>query len=117
VIEAVHLGDVTCVAASIEAAFRRGYGVKRLADFMQDAVQTNRVHYSVETLEAAIVCYRLAGPQTMFVLHCKGFFPHEQQMARMARAFKFAIGDVPSLQGVLDAWAKLPPCRNYKPHG
>mmetsp|Transcript_86291 Transcript_86291/g.150384 ORF Transcript_86291/g.150384 Transcript_86291/m.150384 type:complete len:432 (-) Transcript_86291:228-1523(-) len=110
VILAIAQGDVRRAAASLNAAFRRGYGVERLADFMQDAVRANRVHYGRDAIMAAIACFRSSGPQVVRIMHCNGIWPHEKHVARLARAFTFAVGALPSLEGVLDAWEKLPPC-------
>ena len=109
VIMAIAQGDVKRAAASLNAAFRRGYGVERLADFMEDAVPANRVHYGPDAIMAAIACFRSSGPQVVRIMYCNGIWPHEKHVARLARAFTFAVGALPSLEGVLDAWANLPP--------
>ena len=46
IMQAPMSGKITRVAAILSAAHRRGYGVRRLTAFLEDAIRANRVRYS-----------------------------------------------------------------------
>ena len=110
VLEAIRLGHVNRAATTLNAAHKRGYGVARLADFVENAVQANAVHYGADVMEAAITVYRMSGLGVLRILSKMGFFPQEGHVARMARALTFPVGAVACLDGVLSIWAALPAC-------
>jgi len=46
IMQALMSGKITRVAATLSAAHRCGYGVRRLTAFLEDAIRANRVRYS-----------------------------------------------------------------------
>ena len=67
-VEAIQTNNVPRVATVLNAAKKRGYGLKRLVDLVEDAATANRTRYSADEKDLCVLLYRAGGPSVCHAL-------------------------------------------------
>jgi hypothetical protein len=105
IIDAIRRNDVGRAQDTINASRRRGWGYKRIATLLEDAVRANRTHFSDDRKELAIYLYQVGGPAAVSAMAACNILPSASHTSRLARHGTIPVTDVPSVESVAKAWA------------
>ena len=105
---AIRSNDLPRLAHILKKTMEWGWGLKRIAPLLEDAVRANRMHCGANEKRLAVLLYRVAGPTGLQALHAEKLLPSVQQCTRIAKQGTIAISGTCSVDPPQAALGPLP---------
>ena len=107
-VEAIQTNNVPRVATVLNAAKKRGYGLKRLVGLVEDAATANRTRYSADEKDLCVLLYRAGGPSVCHALSQAHLFPSVSHCRGLAKKDAIPLPSEFSFDSCFQAWAGKP---------
>ena len=107
-VEAIRTNNVPRVATVLNAAKKRGYGLKRLVGLVEDAATANRTRYSVDEKNLCVLLYRAGGPSVCHALSQAHLLPSLSHCRGLAKQDTIPLSSEFSFASCFQAWAGKP---------
>ena len=107
-VEAIRTNNVPRVATVLNAAKKRGYGLKRLVGLVEDAATANRTRYSVDEKDLCVLLYRAGGPSVCHALSQAHLLPSLSHCRGLAKKDTIPLSSEFSFASCFQAWSGKP---------